>query len=266
MLQEKFKKWEDFRSYVIETRQVEPVYWRGQRNPSWPLASEYERSILRQHGGWKKEASQIYPYDGRFLRNDNPMFQSKVLTDMRDTYIVAFERAASGLRGDNPTSLNREQWWALGRHYGLITPLLDWTEKPFLAAFFPMVELYSEMKKRGGGLIFEGEEFAVFRLFANPTLQGNGLKVVRPIVNELTRMHGQRGLFTWLTSDRYFELQGFLDNTDKGDHLTKITISDQALLDGLRDLHEHGIDHRLLFPDLLGAAQYANTLIERGFL
>jgi hypothetical protein len=72
-------------------------------------------------------------------------------------------------------------------------------------------------------------------------------------------MHGQRGLFTWLDSERFFELQGFLDNTGRGDLLTQIVISDQAVMDGLRDLKAHGIDHRLLFPDLFGAAKYANT-------
>jgi len=32
-----------------------------------------------------------------------------------------------------------------------------------------------------------------------------------------------------------------------------------AVEDGLRDLKAHGIDYRLLFPDLLGAAKQANV-------
>lgn len=116
------------------------------------------------------------------------------------------------------------------------------------------------MQSEGNGLTFQGRKISLYRLFHNEHLEGNGLRVLRPTVDELGRMHGQRGLFTWLDSEQYFELQGFLDNTDKGNLLTKILISDQALLDGLRDLKAHGIDYRLLSPDLDGAARHANGM------
>lgn len=255
-----FKRWNEFRSYIDQDRQILPVYWRGQRDPSWPLASPFERIILQLNGGWKEGASKIYPYDGRYVRDGKPQWAEGFYQAMRDRYLAAFERAASGLRGGNPAQLSTNQWWALGRHYGLVTPLLDWTEKPYIAAFFPLVELYTQMQQKGGGIVFEGHEVAVYRLFHNEQLEGDGLKVVRPLVDELGRLQGQRGIFTWLDSERYFELQGFLDDTARGELLTQIKISDQALLDGLRDLKAHAIDHRVLFPDLAGAAQYANSL------
>ena len=34
-----FKGWNEFRSYIDEVRQVLSVYWRGQKDPSWVLAS-----------------------------------------------------------------------------------------------------------------------------------------------------------------------------------------------------------------------------------
>jgi len=256
----KFKRWNDFRDYIDQDRQVCPVYWRGQKDPSWPLASAFERTILHLNGGWKNTASNIYPYDGRYRQGDSRIWKDGFYQATRDRYITAFERAASGLRGGNPLKLGRDQWWALGRHYGLVTPLLDWTESPYIAAFFALVELYREMASKGSGLAFEGHEVVVFRLFHNQQLEGDGLRIVRPLVEELGRMQSQRGLFTWLDSEDYFELQGFMDNTGRGDLLTQIRISDQAVLDGLRDVKAHGIDHKLLFPDLVGAAQYANSL------
>jgi hypothetical protein len=183
--------------------------------------------------------------------------------NMRDRYLKVFKYAASGLRGASPAFLEDDQWWALGRHFGLITPLLDWTNSPYIAAFFALSELFTEMNK-GGGLTFAGNKVAVYRLFDNGQLQGDGLKVISLQVDELVRMHGQLGLFTWLDSEKYFELQGFLENTGRGKLLTKLIISDQALIDGLRDLRAHGIDYRLLFPDLAGAAMYANAEFSQG--
>ncbi len=255
-----FKQWNEFRTFIDEDRQILPVYWRGQKEPSWVLASRFERLMLNLNGGWKTAASKVYPYDGRYARNGKPFWESGFYQGMRDRYRDAFKCAASGLRGPNPAPLDFDQWWALGRHHGLVTPLLDWTESPYIAAFFALTELHTEMQSEGNGLTFQGREISLSRLFHNEHLEGNGLRVLRSIVDELGRMHGQRGLFTWLDSEQYFELQGFLDDTDKGNLLTRILISDQALLAGLQDLKAHGIDYRLLFPDLDGAARHANIM------
>jgi hypothetical protein len=255
----RFSTWQAFRDFIDNDRQVLPVYWRGQRDPTWPLASSFERTILAMAGGHKQGASQVYPYDGRYKRGDNKIWQDGFYQSIRDRYLKAFQRSASGLRGPNPKSLTTEEWWALGRHYGLITPLLDWTEKPYITAFFALTDLFAQMRDEGGTITFSGKEVAIYRLFHNEKLEGDGLRVITPLVDELGRLQGQRGLFTWLDSEEYFELQGFLDNTGRGDLLTQIIISDQAILDGLRDLDAHGINYRLLFPDLIGAALDANT-------
>src|SRR6185295_20177914 len=63
-----FRSWTDFRLWVDADRQVLPVYWRGQKDPMWPLASSFERQILRLNGGWKPGSSNVYPYDSRYDR------------------------------------------------------------------------------------------------------------------------------------------------------------------------------------------------------
>jgi hypothetical protein len=243
---------------VDDDRQILPVYWRGQKDPSWPLASSFERQILDMAGGGRPGSVRVYPYDGRYERMGGGIWADGFYGGMRDRYLGAFKRAADGLRGPNPAALDTDQWWALGRHHGLTTPLLDWTESPYIAAFFALSELLVDMQTLSG-IVFDGREIALYRLFHNQELEGDGLRILRPLVDELGRMHGQRGLFSWLDSERFFELQGFLDNTGRGHLLTQIVISDQAVLDGLRDLRAHGIDYRLLSPDLSGAAKYANT-------
>ena len=255
-----FDRWSEFRAFIEEERFVVAVYWRGQRDPRWALASSFERSILRLNGGWKDEASQLWPYDSRYDRDGSRTWAAGFEHSMRDGYLRRFKEAASGRRGTHPADLSEDQWWALGRHLGLVTPLLDWTEAPYIAAFFALSELYERMSAGGGGLIFNGDQVAIYRLVHNDLLEGDGLRVLKPLADELHRMHGQRGVFTWLDSEEYFELQGFLDRHERGGLLTKILLSDQVVLAGLKDLDNHGIDHKLLFPDLDGAARYANRL------
>jgi hypothetical protein len=254
------KDWGDFRAWVDADLQVVPVYWRGQKDPGWPLASSFERTILRLNGGWKASSANVYPYDGRFLRKGKKFWGDTFYDDSRDRYLEAFKRSSSGLRGHSPAVLDKDQWWSLGRHHGLVTPLLDWTESPYVAAFFPLTEFFRERSAPGGGISLEGGDIAIYRLVHNNQLEGDGLRVVRPLVDELGRMHGQQGLFTWLDSETFFELQGFCDHTGRGSLLTQFILPAHAVLDGLRDLRSHGINARVLFPDLNGAAEHANTL------
>ncbi|MBL8156107.1 MAG: hypothetical protein JNM70_18150, partial [Anaerolineae bacterium] len=126
---------------------------------------------------------------------------------------------------------------------------------------FPITEYHLLKSSEAIPRALDGTEIAVYRLFHNNQLTGDGLRITTPVVDELARMQNQRGIFTWLDSEEFFELQGFMDNTNRGDLLTQILLSDFAIWDGLRDLHDHGIDYRSLFPDMAGAALHANALI-----
>jgi hypothetical protein len=237
-----------------------PTIWRGQGDSSWPLSSSFERMYRKLRERWQNDRSQS--------NNQGEGGNLDIYRCYRDRYLASFKRYAAGVRGPAPAPLDDERWWALGRHFGLRTPLLDWTDKPFIALFFAVTDLISRLERTAGdlgALKVSGASCAVFRLeLCDPieALSSRGLKTIRPEVDELSRMHGQRGLFTWLESAEYLDLESFLQHHGASSYLTKFVLPDKLAIEAYRDLCNFGIDWRVLYPDLTGAALAANAAQE----
>jgi hypothetical protein len=246
----------------------ESYVWRGHRNESWKLE----------------------PTLDRLIRKSTVSFTEK--TNFVERHLEAFKYAARGRRGANPVTLaTKNEWWALGQHHGLSTPLLDWSHSPFVAAFFafssigdeqtdnravfalhqPSVEQMARMnravederreielgeRRRAGklGLI----QKALLESKATPELE-----FVRPMSDENSRLVSQRGLFTRNHTKLSIE-DWVMNQPEDGDEesytLIKLLIPDSERAKCLQLLNRMNINPLSLFPDLSGASQYCTLL------
>jgi hypothetical protein len=231
--------WKDYHGFINNRLRNPHTYvFRGQRRSPWKLESSLDRA-----------ASWVTP----------------PVSPMR--HYEQFCNSILGRRGANPQELNEDEVWALGQHHGLWTPLLDWTEAPFVALYFAFVEKNKE--DRGTRAVYAlSREYVVERsaviskMHAPSPSSPNIVEFIVPKSDENSRLLNQRGLFTRSTPGidvGTWVRQQFQGETRKA-VLVKMVIPESGTdrCDVLRSLSRMNINHLSLFPDLRGSAQYCN--------
>lgn len=222
----KCNDWEDFIAKLRKRvgRLGGQRIYRGHANLEWKLSSRWERWLLQLKGG---DAN----------RNVADLFGPGAFKAIRDQYLQRFKDLAVGLPGlrtDFPMS--DDDWWALGRHHGLVTPLLDWTRSPYVAAFFAFTE-YAEMLnpgfKTGSGtaaIQFGAGSVAVWALVPGDDLEREGeFEIITARKDVFHRQRAQQGVFTHLTHDVHVDLESYLKSRDLGKYLECFEIPGQEM-------------------------------------
>jgi hypothetical protein len=234
--------WDDFKAKLLKDH-FDPAtrkLYRGQSNSCWKLVSPWDR-----------------------VREKNPRLgPSDVLP-----YLDRFKNLAIGTRGLQTQMWSDVEWWSVGRHHGLVTPLLDWSRSPFVAAYFAFIG-YANSRNPGfqSGYVLEpyaadeAERVAVWALdrsVAND--QACELEVVYARGEEAYRQRAQVGAFTILRSSAHTALEYYLEACGKGGFVRKYTIPAKYYTRALGELRLMNITEATLFPDLDGAAVQANV-------
>jgi hypothetical protein len=251
------ESWEEYPTLITGEFLSRPAFiYRGQVRYDWKLESSIDR-YERLYPKRKNQSGGVPDYF-----NCPPLCRSQ--------HLNAFRHAIRGKRGFNAPGLSDDQCWALGQHYGLKTPLLDWTLSPFAALFFAFEQLVaptpSEVSRDNSLPSFRG-----VYAFSTSALEGHpgdsSIELLSPETEENIRLFGQAGVFlrmpraaeveTWVR-ERYSDITADA-------YLIKLKIPDVGRDKCLQTLSKMNINYMTVYPDLEGAAKHVNSMWQPGY-
>lgn len=231
--------------------------YRGQENYDWPLESSLDR--LRKK----------YPYRKSFRGANPQFFTSSPLSP--EQHLNAFKHALRGRRGSNPQPLTEDDdYWALGQHHGLATPLLDLTRSPYVALFFAFEHEKIILDDKMSEPDFRG----VYALSAESIMHDKRssecdkpVRIISPKSDDNFRLISQEALFAKLPENT--DLERYIREHFSGEEhpfaiFYKIKIPSKDRDDCLVALNKMNINYMTLFPDVYGAAMHVNSLWQPG--
>jgi hypothetical protein len=219
----KSKSWAGFRKFLDnysgqKREKREPFIFRGHASSEWELKSTLDRECH-----FSNDEDRERSYKG---------------------LLEHFEREATGLIADRTSLPEGDAFELLARHLGVPSPILDWTQSPYIASFFAFETANPGPKTRVAIWVFDRSVFSAI---------GSGIEIIDDLdsIRFNRRALQQRGLFTRVQTIRR-SVEEILD-----DALTKIEIPTVSQSMALADLDEMGINAAFLFGDLDGAARTA---------
>ncbi|HAS6341229.1 TPA: FRG domain-containing protein [Vibrio vulnificus] len=244
--------------------------FRGQKSSNWPLRSKFDREYriaLKKLD--EAEPSKGLSEQDRYLVERNLNLSLDPRNEVLDRLISTFKKACTGRRGQSPKTLSDTEWWALGQHFGLATPLLDWTLSPYVSAYFAFSE--ADPDESGCRAIWAYSHDGMMEIFINSPEychkeinESDTIMVLSGLTDENSRIISQSGLFTRTPNGEDIEefIENNIDLNGMAPILYKIEIPNTQREAFLRHLTAMNIHSGSLFPDLVGAAEFANRSLE----
>jgi hypothetical protein len=225
-----FSSWEDFKNKISDSLFPGEMFrrgkylFRGHSHPSWRLIPTFDRMFANQQ---KQRRLQI-----------------------ADDLLTRFKRSLEGFVVPAEARESDAMLLALGQHYGLPTRLLDWTESPYIAAFFAFNRsaLWGAADKQVAIWVLDSE---------NPIWSSHyGVEILDVPSFGNQRIRNQSGKFT-LSKTPFAALEDYVEAHGDTGALQRYLLPASESTRALADLDAMGIHHATVYPEIEGAAQMA---------
>ena len=227
--------WNEFKRWASRVRdEFDTIYFRGHGSNHFPL-----KTSLHRMGRHRVER-----------------YCSDTLWDFR-----AHAEAILGLSFDMANANDYSMLLGLAQHHGLPSPLLDWTNSPYIAAFFAFSDAIESKTIRP-----DATHVRVYALTREFVISSSNARVTlpyhSPYVSTLTiggrnnpRLYAQQGQFL---VTNVAELERFLCSMEKNSGRKILAAADvpvDCASEALEDLKFMGLTAASLFPGLDGVGQ-----------
>lgn len=246
VLIETLYSWQEFHQKVSSLKSKRGFVWRGQKKD--------------ESGGWFLHSS----FD-REVQIKNQRDRDNALKNHLNNFKEAMNRSYPSLLPKDDIAV-----WALGQHYGLNTPLLDWTMSPYIAAYFAFKEEFDPKDINDSYRYVYALNRSIERLMSKLKKGNNLLSSDRsvPFIDQLPypspRFSVQQGIFTRAFQGNSIQkyVEKFTNKKPGKLIIVKFRIPTKDREECLHSLHLMNINRTSLLLDLSDAIEFCNNKLE----
>ncbi|MCC7014945.1 MAG: FRG domain-containing protein [Planctomycetes bacterium] len=231
ILEQHFPRWTDFKAAFAAELFSDGLFrrgrylFRGHADASWRLESTFDRAFKNHSKAVRLTiANKLIAHFRQFLE------EQRLALDVLD---------------------NEQRLLALGQHFGLPTRLLDWSESPYVAAFFAFHNTALWGASDSNVVIWALDtEHAIWS-------REYGVEIVDGSTLGNDRIRNQSGRFT-LSRTPYANLEEYVAAHGDGGHpLRRFLLPAREARAVLADLESMRIHHATVYPEVSGCAYAA---------